>query len=218
MDDRTGLRRASVVAGLLFITATGATVVSQLLLAPMLTAADPLGALGQARETWIGGAALEMANAIASAGIAIALFPILWRVSLASAAAYLGLRVIEGAIGVFAAVSLLTLLSAEAAPGVGIALAMHEWGFFSVLAVFSIGTLVLYPTLYRHRLVPRLLSLWGLAGGLALLLSLILILSGRIAMGSTPDVILSSPIFAQEMVLALWLILRGVDLPDQASR
>jgi hypothetical protein len=47
--------------------------------------------------------------------------------------------------------------------------------------------------------------------------SVLLILFGRVEMGSTIDMILSLPIWINEMALALWLIFRGVDLAKVGS-
>jgi hypothetical protein len=88
---------------------------------------------------------------------------------------------------------------------------------FLLLMVFSVSTLILYPALFRFRLVPAVLSLWGLLGGLMLLVSGLLILFGQVEMGSTTDTILSLPIWINEMVLALWLIFRGVDMAKVES-
>ncbi|SHJ34332.1 protein of unknown function [Shimia gijangensis] len=123
------------------------------------------------------------------------------------AVAYLGLRVIEASLGVLAVTGLLVLLSPESA---AIGLAIHKWAFLMVLIVFSVSTFVLYPFLFFYRLVPVFLSVWGFFGGMMLLLSCMLILFGWTVSGSAIDTLLSLPIWINEMVLALWLLLRGV--------
>lgn len=207
----TELRTDSTAAGVLFITATAATMAGQILLEPILTSPDVPARIAERGAVFTAGAALEIVNALASAGIAIAFFTILGRCAQGLAVAYLGLRLLEASLGLFAATALLTLLSATDAL---LAIALHKWGFLLVLLVFSIGTLIFYPLLFRARLVPPVLSLWGLIGGGMLLLSCLLILFDRIETGSGADLLLSLPIWINEMVLALWLILRGVDLPD----
>lgn len=201
-------RTESTVAGVLFITATVSTMASQIVIAPMLGAPDVAGHVAGHRAAFVSGVILELVNALASAGIAIALFPIIWRCVRSVAVAYLGLRIIEASLGAFAAGALLILLSFS---DPAIAIALHEWGFLLVLIVFSVGTLILYPLLFSYRLVPPVLSLWGLIGGVMLLVSCLLILFGRIETGSRADLVLSLPIWINEMALALWLILRGVD-------
>ena len=202
-------RTETIVAGVLFIIATTTTMAAQLIIAPMLAASDVVDHVANYRSLFNLGVLFELANALASVGIAIALYPVIWRCSQGLAVAYVGLRTIEASVGVVAVVGLLTLLSNGVS---GVAVAFHDWAFLMVLFVFSIGTLILYPLLYTFRLVPVFLSIWGVIGGGMLLCSILLILFGRIEIGSTADMILSLPIWINEMVLALWLIVRGVNL------
>ncbi|MDJ0821597.1 MAG: DUF4386 domain-containing protein [Paracoccaceae bacterium] len=206
-------RSLTIIAGLLFITATGATMASQIIIEPVMQSADLSAQLVENRNLFVLSGLLEVTNALASAGIAIALFPILWLCAQGLSVAYLGLRLVEASVGVVTAATLLSLTSGAALP---LAHALHTWGFLLVLIVFSTSTFVLYPLLFTFRLVPAALSLWGLIGGAMLLLSCLLIAFGRIEAGATMDTILSLPIWINEMVLALWLILRGVDLTHVA--
>lgn len=211
-----GDRAPAIVAGILFIVATTATIADQILLAPILSVIGATDIPELIQPTFTLGVLMEMTNALASAGIAIAMFPILKRCDHGAAIAYVSIRAIEGCMGVAAAASLLTLrsVSATEASGLGTLLVgLHDWLFIAVLIVFSIGTLILYPTLYRFKLVPSFLSIWGLLGGLMLLAALGLILFAQIASNSTPDMILSFPIMINEMALAAWLIFKGVQLP-----
>ena len=202
-------RTESIVAGVLFITATGATMVSQVIVAPILEGVHVTASLAGREAAFTFGVLLEIANALASAGIAIAFFPILWACVRGLAVAYAGLRTIEASTGIAAAVGLLMLFSAETA---ATGLVWHDRAFLVVLLVFSTSTFVLYPTLYVFRLVPRVLSVWGLIGGLMLMVSVVLILFGTIEIGAGTDTLLSLPIWINEMALALWLIFRGVDM------
>lgn len=204
-------RIETVFAGFLFIIATSATMLSQMLIAPILEVPGVVTRVAEDRDLFLIAVLLEIVNSLASAGIAIALFPILRRCVEGLAVAYVGLRVIEAGLGIVAAIGLLLLLTPDVADG-AVALAGHDWTFLLVLMVFSLSTLVLYPLLFRFQLVPALLSIWGLIGGVMLLASVLLILFGRIEIGTTTDTLLSLPIWINEMALALWLIIRGVDL------
>lgn len=72
-------RTESIAAGILFITATTATMASFALTDPVLSGADVAGQVADQQSRVIVGALLETINALASAGIAMALFPIIWR-------------------------------------------------------------------------------------------------------------------------------------------
>ncbi len=207
-------RIETIVAGILFITATAATMASQTIIAPMLAVPDVADHVIAHRHLFTLGVVLEIVNALASAGIAVAFFPILWKCVRILAPAYGGLRAIEASVGIVGAIGLLLLL---APGGSAIAIAFHDMAFLLLLMVFSVSTLILYPALFRFRLVPAVLSLWGLLGGLMLLVSGLLILFGQFEMGSTTDTILSLPIWINEMALALWLIFRGVDMAKVES-
>jgi hypothetical protein len=158
----TARRTEATVAGLLFLTATGATVASQTLLPPLL--ADPVASLPAQRPAFLLGILLELANALASAGIALALYPALKSCNEGFAIGYVGLRMIEAALGAVAAVALRPLLDA-AAPGLAAyALGLHHWAFLSVLLVFSLDTALSLPIALNE----IALAAWLIARGLTL--------------------------------------------------
>ena len=96
-------------------------------------------------------------------------------------------------------------------------LAQRDWAGHAILdaAVFSIGALVLNTAFLRSRLVPRWLSLWGLAGATAYLTAGLLVMYGLEPL-STPQVVLEAPLGLQEIALALWLIVKGFDTQPAA--
>jgi hypothetical protein len=199
--------RAARIAAVLFIAATASTMAGQIILEGL-----PDAATGLAAQTTrvVLAVVFEIINGLASAGIALAFYPVLRRVSELAATGYLGLRIVEGTLGVGAAASLMITASR---PGTADwAFAHHDAMFLLVLIVFSCGTFCFYPMLFKYRLVPRVLSLWGMIGGLMLLISCLLILFDRIKIGGTTDLVLSLPIWINEMVLAVWLLARGIDL------
>ncbi len=60
---------------------------------------------------------------------------------------------------------------------------------------------------YQSRLIPRWLAIWGLAGAVLYLTSPVLDIFGH-GFG-----VLMAPLAVQEVVLSVWLIARGLDLP-----
>ena len=72
--------------------------------------------------------------------------------------------------------------------------------------VFSMGALMIYYLFYQSRLIPRWLSVWGLVG------AVLYLASGLFAMFSLDFGILEAPLALQEMVLAVWLIVKGFSL------
>ena len=68
---------------------------------------------------------------------------------------------------------------------------------------FGLGALVFYYLLYRMKLIPRFISIWGF---IAAVLVLILIVSN----GETViNLIFVLPIILNEIFLGIWLIVRG---------
>ena len=101
-EDRveSDFKNCARVAGILFIMATATTMLSQILGEPFLQAPDVVSRVAEHRKLFVVSALLEIVNALASAGIAFALYPILRLCVEGLAVAYVGLRVIEAALGI----------------------------------------------------------------------------------------------------------------------
>lgn len=72
------------------------------------------------------------------------------------------------------------------------------------MILFSLGALMLYSLLYQSKLIPRWLSGWGFVA------ALIYLAAGVWAMFGTISNLALVPLGLQEMVMAVWLILKGV--------
>jgi len=72
--------------------------------------------------------------------------------------------------------------------------------------VFILGALMFYSVLYQSKLVPRWLSGWGLLAAIPYFVS------GVFGLFSLPNPMsMVLPMALQEMVLAIWLVVRGFD-------
>ena len=136
---------------------------------------------------------------------------------------YVVARALEAVIYILGGAGLLALITiseesvaaADSTPYAALGdlvLAQRDWAGHAILdaAVFSIGALVLNMAFFHSRLVPRWLSLWGLAGAAAYLTAGLLVMYGLEPL-STPQVVLEAPLGLQEIALALWLIVKGFD-------
>jgi hypothetical protein len=86
-----------------------------------------------------------------------------------------------------------------------------DWiDYISTLA-FSLGALMFYYLLYQSKLIPRWLSGWGLIG------AILVLAVGLLAMFGLDLAILWAPLALQEMVLAVWLIVKGFNPSAIAS-
>lgn len=210
-------RKTAVAVGILFILATAASLLGSALTGGVTGAADHLGTIAARADSFIGAALLTVCAAICCVLIAALLFPVLKRVNEGLALGYVGLRIMEAMTLVITTVSFLLLvtLSRESVAGgtsaaslrgaATVVESLHEWAFPLNPIVFFLGGVVLYSLLYTSRLVPRWLSVWGLAGAAAVFAFALLKMYGGGSM------LLAVPIGVQEMVLAGWLIVRGFD-------
>jgi hypothetical protein len=94
-------------------------------------------------------------------------------------------------------------------------LAGRDWGGHVILdvAVFPFSACMLYSLLYQSKLVPRWLSAYGLVGALLYWIAGLMVMFDLIIPLSTVHVILQAPLGIQEIVFALWLIVKGFNSP-----
>jgi hypothetical protein len=213
-------RRAALTAGVLFIVATAASLLSTALERPVVTGADYLTRIADNVGRVSVGGLVELVAAGTSAGIAIALYPVLRKRSPGLALGSVVFRTLEATGYAAAAVITLSLLtvagqytSATAAGrasirAIGDALAgVRQDTILAAVFAFALGALMYYIVFYRSRLVPRWLSGWGILAELLMFTACLLALFTQHAV--TSYTLLALPIAVQEMVLALWLIVRG---------
>jgi hypothetical protein len=222
-------RKIAVIAGILFIVATVADVVGTQLSSPDLNDANYLSRISVNANVVLSGALLELIAAGACAGIAISLYPVLRRWNTGLALGSVAFRTIEAVMYVVGVVSLLSLLtlSEQFTKTTGSDLASLQAAGYALLAIrqqttipavlaFSVGALMYYYLFYRSDLVPRWMSGWGIVAIILTMAACLLAWFNRTPMPG-PYTILILPIAVQEMVLALWLILKGFSSPALAS-
>jgi hypothetical protein len=216
-------RRIAVVAGVLFIIATGADLISRLVLVqPILGAPDYLTRISANEGRVLMGALFLLIGAVAASGIAIALYPVLRKHDEGLAIGSVAFRLIEGAfyLGIVVCLLVLVTVSRESANAGTSAPSIRESTAALVMATrdalgqvavltFGLGGFMYYWVFYRSRLVPRWLSAWGLVAVTSLMVSGLLVMLGLVEPLSPPQVVLALPIAVQEMVLAGWLIAKG---------
>ena len=223
-------RKTAISVGVLFIIATVLGVLGRSFSQPILDAPDYLIKISANENQVIIGGLLSLLAAFASAGIAIGLYPVLKKHHEALALGSVGLRVMEGMlyiVGVVGLLSILTLSQEYVKAGASNAslfqasgtslLAVRDWaGKLSIIA-FTLGALMYYYVFYQSKLIPRWLSGWGFLGAALSLAAALLAISGQIIYFSTVFILLQVPIGVQEMVLAVWLIVKGFNPSAIAS-
>jgi hypothetical protein len=223
-------RKTAITVGVLFIVATVLNVLGKNIYQPILDAPDYLINISANENQVIIGGLLVLFSAFASASIAIWLYPILKKHHEALALGSVGFRVMEGMlyiVGVVGLLSLLTLSQEYVKAGASnaslyqvsgtVLLAIKTWaGQLGVIA-FTLGAMMYYYVFYQSKLIPRWLSVWGFIGASLSLAAALLTIFGLLVPFSTVFILLQLPIGLQEMVLAVWLIVKGFNPSAVAS-
>jgi hypothetical protein len=221
-------KKTAIIVGILFITATATYMLGSGNLEPVLYAPDYLINVSANENQVLIGMLLELVNHLAVVCIPFMMFPILKKHNEGLALGYVVFRIIESVTLIVGSISLLSLLTfsqefvkAGAPDGsyyqtLGtLFLAARDWTILlGVNIVFPLGALIFNYLLYQSKLVPRWLSGWGLIGATLLLARA----AGLLAVFDLNQfVLLTLPIWVQEMVFAVWLIFKGFNSSTIAS-
>lgn len=215
-------RATARVVGILFIVATVTAILGGVLVMQSLDAPDYLVEAAAHEGQLMVGVALEFILALSVIGMAALMLPVLRPYGEGMAVGYVAVRTLEAAFILMATTTALLVLAlgqdVGGAAAVGVEpvgsalLSAREWTYFvGTMPLFGVSAVILSTLLYRSRLVPAWLSLWGLVGGV-----LLLTYAGAELLGvesAIPLQLLAGPIALQEMVLAVWLIAKGFTQP-----
>ena len=213
-------RKTAILVGVLFIIGTVSGVLSVVFAGNLLSDPDYLIKFAENQNQILISSLCVLIMGISLAMMSVMLFPILKKYNEALA---LGAVVFRGALEAILYIAivicwlLLLTVSQEyvmaGAPadsqfqtlGTLLLKAVDQTG--SILdIVFSLGALMIYYLFYRSKLIPGWLSVWGLLG------AVLYLASGLFTMFGLDFGFLEAPLALQEMVLAVWLIVRGFNV------
>ena len=222
-------RKTAIIVGVLFIIGTVAGVLSVVFMSPILTAPDYLMKISANENPIIIGALLILIMSFALAMVPVLMFPIFKKHNEPLALGYVVFRgALETVTSIVIAISWLLLLPLSQEyikAGASVASYFQTLGTLLQGAanlpmgvfVFGLGALIFYYLLFQSRLIPRWISVWGfIAIALHLATGLLTIFGLQTAV-DTSNSIMNFPIFLQEMVMAVWLIVKGFNLSAIAS-
>jgi hypothetical protein len=226
-------RKNAIIVGVLFIIATAFLFIGEAVYGPILDSPDYLTLAYPNRVTAVAGMLLEFACVIAIPLIPVFMYPVLKGHSEPLALGYVGFRLFEAVLFVITEINELSLInvsegylnSGEAGAfyyqNLGSSIqAENLWIFLFYVLIFTLGGLIFYSALYKSRVVPRFISIWGLIGAALLFVGTVLLMlevdTG--ALGNYWELITAAPIAVNEMVLALWLIIKGFNPSAVASK
>jgi hypothetical protein len=225
-------RKLAISAGILFILYTSVDLLGSLFIGP-LKATNYLVSVSENAGLVGTGAFLSLIGGACASGIAISLYPVLKKFNPVLALGAVGFRISEGVlrfISVSVLLSIITLSQLYVKAGApdssyyqtlgALLSAVRLWVGSGVgqLLAFSIGCTLYYIIFYQTRLVPRWITVWGLVFGILGIVSCALVSTGLIAPFSTEQFVMVIPMLPQEIVLAVWLIVKGFNPSAIASQ
>jgi len=217
-------RKTAIVVGVLFITALVSTILSGVF-SGSIDDPDYLAAVSTNENKILIGVLFQLTLTASVVSIPILMFPILKKQNEGLALGYVSARIFEGFFDAVIAISLLLLLTlsrefvergaldpSDFQTSGALLLALKDWASIPEQFPYGLGALILNYALYQSKLIPRWLSVWGLVGGTLILAMGLLRLFGY------PVIFLALPIILSEMVLAVWLIVKGFNSSAIASK
>jgi hypothetical protein len=221
-------RMNAVMAGVLYFMGTvfgvsgaviGGEVLTSIISGKPLIGVDMLSLVASNSSRLTGGAFLTFMMGISLVGMTVFLYPVLRKASKELA---MGMVLFRGALeGIFYFLSTLTFLTLIAVGNEYIATGADSvvlqslgnvlYQFENLKApvssiIFLIGATCIYLAFYRTRLIPRWLSVWGL---IAVVTSMAAALLNFFHMDPGIGFYLEMVMFPQELVMAVWLIVKG---------
>jgi hypothetical protein len=222
-------KRNTTITGLFFIAATTFAVIGLLLYNPLLNYADYLNRGATNATTIILGAISELMLILANTGTALMLYPYLRLYSKHLGLAYFCFRLLEVVFISIGIISMLGLLSLsidytsnfqnadlKTYQTVGSLLkAIHDWTFIiGPHFILGINTFVYSFVFFKTKMVPHKLALLGLIGAVLVFTVGNLEMLNVLPQFSVTAILLVLPISLYEMILAGWLIKRGLNFDN----
>jgi hypothetical protein len=216
-------RKTAVIVGVLYIIGTVSGILSMAFSGPLREAAY-LGSIAVNPNQIVVAALFVLLMGLALALVPIVLFPLLRKYNEVLALGYVVFRgALETALYIGMTVSwlMLIVLGLEyAQAGISappyfqtlgsLLLAGHETLNTMLIIVFSLNALMLYTIFYQSQLIPRWISIWGFIAILLHLTTAFLLLFGLVESSDMSTLMaFNFLILVQEMVMAVWLIVKG---------
>ncbi len=208
-------KRYGLIVGVMFILATVAGSIGMTKILPLSQPAALQNIAEYASSAKTGGI-LMMVMGIACASVAVWIYPMIKTHRPGLAVASVAFRAIEGALFMASAMFLMPLgtLIQNASEASLMSVLFDSIKNIAAIA-FCIGAFMYYLAFWQLRVVPRWLSGWGLIA-----ITMHAVANHLMLRGADPfallGVVLNLPIALQEMVLAVWLIVKGFQ-PTQST-
>jgi hypothetical protein len=159
-------------------------------------------------------------------GFSLVLYPVLKKYNKTLSIGFVGFRIMAGVFQLLGIILLpiFILLSQKFLTQTNTDLILYETigemlklyrdltNHLGVILATGLGNLLLYYILFKGKLIPVWLSIWGIIGNVLIMMASFLLLFELIEVISTEYGIMTIPLVLQEVVLAIWLIAKGLKL------
>ena len=225
------INKTAGIVGVLYIIGTIAGMLSVVLTGPVLGGSDFLVNVSAHEIQIIAGALSVLIMGFALALVPVMMFPLLKKYNEALALGYVVFRgALETVMYIVLAIIWLFLIPVSQEY---VKAGTPDASYFQTLGtvllkghdligpvqtiVFCLGALIFYYLLYQTNLIPRWLSGWGLIAIIPYLAAGLLVFFGFFGPLSTSEIVLDFPLALQEMVMAVWMIVKGFNPSALAS-
>lgn len=216
-------KQTARLIGVLFIIAAVTAIIGLNLYNPILSGQNYLQNGAEHGNQVVLGALMELVLVVSAIGTATLMYPILKKYNETIALWHVCFRYLEAiviTIGIISMLALLTLSREFVAGGAldpdsfkvsgTVLIAFHDWTFLlGPNFMLGLNTIMYSYILYKSKLVPRFIPILGMTGATLVFACALLVMFGVIEQVSIWGGILALPVFANEMILAVWLIVKG---------
>lgn len=211
--------KSARIVGVLFLVQMFTAAISHMVfITPVLYKKDFLTAVASHSNQIINGMLLDLACGLSVFGIAVILYPLLKRFSEPIAVWYAGFRLFEWIMLIVSGVLLLTIITVSKDYVIATAPELiylkktgtyfreaREYSKILMLLGYCINAFLFYALLFKTKLLPRFISVWGL-GALVLLFAEVI---SNIYGHSIGGIKIMLPMGLNELFLGVWLIIKG---------
>ena len=216
------VRRNTIIAGILIIAGMIAGFLS---VAPAVDSTAYLSKAAENPNQVLRGAVFQFIMSLTYLGFAGALFPIIKYKGQGLALGFLSFRIIASVLIIIGTIILVSILALSQeyvkllprdssdfeASGYLLKAVRDLINHVFMILVLCIANMLFYILMIKSKLIPLWLSIWGGVGAVLSAIASLLVLFGGIEIITSEYIILNIPTALQELILAIWLIIKGFD-------
>ena len=220
-------KKSGLVVGILFLFVFAASLYGSSLVENLMYDDNYLEISFANKTTWMMGLIIHFLSGVATIGIVIVMFPLLKQQSVYLAVGYIIFRCLEALMFVLTELNsvpilIISQLSSNAAPEAIETLKILGDLFLEIRSVtygigvlfFCIGSFMFYFSMFKSEILPKWITGWGLV---AIIMAFTLSTLNLIGIESPTfiAVIFYLPIALNEIIMSVWLILKGFSEVDK---